>query len=170
MAHTSIGHTRAGSSLQSALKQEDFRRNLNDTPLGELIQQAKNMGVSHEVRDIANDLDSVRNAIGRKTRELEIIEGLALESDDQNIANLRGQLFTTVKLIHNDIINTMLDDYDQSERESPYPGDSCSTEEDRPMDKSTLMGRIRGFWRRRRMYRKQLKEIKEQLKNDIAYM
>lgn len=63
---------------------------------------------SHE--DLENAITDLNNIIGDLQKQkliAEIIESIALTSDNENVSSLRRELFATVKLIHGDEIDAM---------------------------------------------------------------
>lgn len=70
-----------------------------------LIKNAKLSTNHNELNKVIEDLSNVVEALEIDERTLEIMEAVALTSNDENIIALREELFTTVKLVHGDKIN-----------------------------------------------------------------
>jgi len=133
-----------------------------------IIQKAHRMGVTHEIRDLSEQVDEMRKVIRRKNYELDVLEMLALESDDDNVTTLREQLFATVKLIHNDLVDELLKDfYDGPQPESEYDDyhTAMPDAKPRPFDKKALLNRARQWYYQRTEIRRQMKHVKKVLES-----
>lgn len=91
-------------------------------------EKAATVGLDSELYDVIAEVESLQNTaqkiqqtLERKKKELEVIESIAMESNDPNIHELRVQLFATVKMVHADLIEEMLSDSDQIHYKSAGP-------------------------------------------------
>jgi len=143
-----------GISIRPSM--EDIRR--------ELVERAHKAGLTPEIRDIIESLDESRRILTKKNFELNILETLAMESDDENISDLREQLFTTVKLVHQDIVNEiMISEYRDDALEPDFGWDE-SVKIDMSRDRNVLHQKVRTWFYKRREMRAKLKQYKKKLK------
>lgn len=76
-----------------------------------LVNDAEKMGLTPEIRNLLEDFGEYKNRLEKKVQELSIIEAVAMESMDENVVDLREQLFMAVKLIHSDEIAEVIKEY-----------------------------------------------------------
>jgi len=139
-----------------------IRPNIEDTRR-ELVERAHKVGLVPEIRDIIESLDESRRILTKKNFELNILETLAMESDDQNISDLREQLFTTVKLVHQDLVNEiMISEYRDDALESGFD-DSVKID----MGRDALHHKVRRWFYKRKEMRGKLKQYKKNLKTKM---
>ena len=159
---TIMGHI---SEDQNPLRED------TDTSVHALIEKASRMGLTDDIREMVDDVNTLKEILHKKNFELDMLELIAMNSDDDNISELREQLFATVKLIHSDMLATMLADRESDEAEEDYGVLVSSAKKEPKMDNSTFLDKLRGAWYRRRELRKLTKQarqqIKKHLKNDV---
>ena len=154
---------KATSTRDSSRGQED-----TDPTVHALIDKASRMGLTSDIRDMIDDVGELKAILHKKNAELDILELLAMYSDDDNIIELREQLFVTVKLIHSDIIITMI-----AERENEMGHDDSSgiwitqSKDESKMDNKTILDKIRSAWYQKRELRRLAKEARRQIKEHL---
>jgi len=148
-----------GPSSQS--EAVSIRPHIEDTRR-ELVERAHKIGLVPEIKDIIESLDESRRILTKKNFELNILETLAMESDDENVSHLREQLFTTVKLVHQDLVNEIMI--------NEYRDDALDPESDWDSNVKIDMGRdelhhkVRRWFYKRKEMREKLKQYKKNLK------
>lgn len=125
-----------------------------------LAKEAKKMGLSADVHEVVERFDVVRQDLIRKSRELAVIEAIAMESSDENIIDLREQLFLAVKLIHSDSIKDVIDEYEEQDEYADYDNDCIEDSASVSISKYDVLERVRVYLNKRAAY----KEIKELMK------
>ena len=151
----------AGSSAQS----EGIRTLSVDELQRELIEKAQKAGFTPEIKDMIDSIDEARKVLTKKNFELNILETLAMESTDENVSELREQLFTTVRLVHQDLVNEiMIHEYrdDALEPTSVYIDKS-----DIYSNRDNLIQKVRTWFYKRKEMREQLKQYKKNLKTSM---
>jgi len=132
----------------------------------ELVERAHETGLTPEIKDIIESVDEARRILTKKNFELNILETLAMESTDENVSDLREQLFTTVKLVHQDLVNEiMVREYrdDGLEPSSVY-GEKIDMGDDRD---GRLTQKVRMWFFKRKEMREKLKQYKKNLKTKM---
>lgn len=132
----------------------------------ELISRAKKAGMTPEIRDLIETFDESRKILIKKNFELNILETLAMESTDENISDLREQLFTTVKLVHPEIINEMMIQEYKEDALEPFDWGDADTDMhiDMGYDRNKLHQKIRTWYFKKKEMRNKLKQYKKNLK------
>lgn len=74
----------------------------------DIVDELKVSTYHKDISDAIEDLENATKELERREKVIQIIETLALESNDPNIILLREELFTTVKLVHSDEIQETL--------------------------------------------------------------
>lgn len=77
----------------------DIKEHIRD-----IVSEMRSSTNHKDIFETIEDLEGAIEKLENQEKLLSIIETIALESDDPNIVELRKELFTTVKLIHNDQI------------------------------------------------------------------
>ena len=152
----------AGSSAQS----EGIRTLSVDELQRELIEKAQKAGFTPEIKDMIDSIDEARKVLTKKNFELNILETLAMESTDENVSELREQLFITVRLVHQDLVNEiMIREYrdDGLEPSSVY-GDKMDMCDDRD---GRITQKVRTWFYKRKEMREKLKQYKKNLKTNM---
>ena len=145
------------------LGSEGSRRQSIDELQKELVKKAHETGLTPEIKDMIDSVDEARRILTKKNFELNILETLAMESTDENISDLREQLFTTVKLVHQDLVNEiMIREYreDALEPSSVY-GEKIDMDNDRH---GVYTQKVRTWFYKRKEMREKLKQYKKNLK------
>lgn len=140
--------------------------------LYQLKKQAEKMGLTPEIKELAEGVEELSELIQRKNYELSILEAFALESPDENITDLRNQLFLAVKLIHSDEIETLLNDADTERRFSNHSHLDSNVKlyhDEAKEFKAGLFSRIRNAYDKRKSLKKELKKVKENFKRRQNY-
>lgn len=137
--------------------------------LYQLQKQAEKMGLMPEIKELADGVNELSELIQRKNYELSILEALAMESPDENITELRNQLFLTVKLIHSKEVEALLNDANAERRFSNHDHDYYDSDVKSPGDqakefKTGLFSRLREAYGKRKVLKKELKKVKENFK------
>lgn len=157
------GHTRMlGSSSQS--EAVSIKPNIEDTRR-ELVERAHKIGLVPEIKDIIESLDESRRILTKKNFELNILETLAMESDDENVSHLREQLFTTVKLVHQDLVNEIMINEYRDDALDPESGWDSNVKID--MGRDALHHKVRRWFYKRKEMREKLKQYKKNLKTNM---
>ncbi len=132
----------------------------------ELIERAHETGLTPEIKDIIESVDEARRILTKKNFELNILETLAMESTDENISDLREQLFTTVKLVHQDLVNEiMVREYRDDGLESGFDSNvKMDMGDDRD---GRLTQKVRMWFYKRKEMREKLKQYKKNLKTKM---
>ena len=103
----------AGMTIMSDAKREVAT---SSVLIDDLKEHADKIGFDPEIKELMEKVDSLSNDIKKKNFELMLLEVIAMESYDDNVKDLREQLFTAVKLIHSeDIEELMKNDYIKSQ-------------------------------------------------------
>jgi len=136
-----------------------------------LIDDAEKMGLTFDIRDLLDGFNDYKQQLEVKARELSILEAIAMESKDENIRELREQLFMTVKLIHSDEITEVENAYNKRETVASgltfttnvrggRIGGNMSVEEDDDdtISKYAVMERMRRYLNRRAEYKQFMKQ------------
>jgi len=135
--------------------------------LHQLKKQAEKMGLTPEIKELTSEVDELSELIQRKNYELTILEAFAMESPDENVTELRNQLFLTVKLIHSEEIEILLKDADMEKRftNHGYHDSDVKMHHDQSREfKDSLFSRIRGAYNKRKALKKEIKSLKEHFK------
>lgn len=124
-----------------------------------LINDAEKMGLTPDVRNLLEDFDEYKKRLEVKVQELSIIEAIAMESMDENVKDLREQLFTVVKLIHSDKIAEVVNEFKNRDRSGGFTSDSSMKEQasNNTISKYDIMERMRRYLNKRSDY-KRMKE------------
>ena len=125
-----------------------------------LVREARKMGLSAEAHDVVERFEGIRQELIMKSRELATIEAIAMESNDENIIDLREQLFLAVKLIHSDSIKEVMEEYDEQDQYSDYDEDCIEVSKSVNISRYDILERVRIYLNKRVAY----KEIKELMK------
>lgn len=83
-----------------------------------VLRDAESMGLVPEVREIIDALEECKEKLARKANELSVLEAIAMESEDENIKELREQLFAVVKMVHSDLLTETMEEYDFREQDN----------------------------------------------------
>lgn len=75
--------------------------------VNEIKGNTDNIGLTPEIRTLLKDVESIKYSLEVKNAELSILEAMAMESNDENIVELREQLFSLVKLLYSDKIQEL---------------------------------------------------------------
>lgn len=148
-----------GPSSQS--EAVSIKPNIEDTRR-ELVERAHKIGLVPEIKDIIESLDESRRILTKKNFELNILETLAMESDDENVSHLREQLFTTVKLVHQDLVNEIMINEYSDDALDPESGWDSNVKID--MGRDALHHKVRRWFYKRKEMRGKLKQYKKNLK------
>lgn len=152
------GGTRMVGSSSEAVS---IKPNIEDTRR-ELVERAHKIGLVPEIKDIIESLDESRRILTKKNFELNILETLAMESDDENVSHLREQLFTTVKLVHQDLVNEIMINEYRDDALDPESGWDSNVKID--MGRDALHHKVRRWFYKRKEMRGKLKQYKKNLK------
>lgn len=150
-----------GSFAAEGLSKMD-KRTINDDHR-DLIEKARRMGITHEIKDLIDQVRDMERVLIEKNYELDVLEMLAMESDDENIINLREQLFTTVKLVHTDLINELGQELQYRLRDDIIKADMAPQVGSNSNE--NLLRRARDWYFKHKQIRKEMKVVKERLKN-----
>ncbi len=145
---------------------------VGDINIDELMRQAEKIGFDPELKTLIEGIDKVHTALKRKNLELSLLEIVAMESPDENISDLRQQLFTAVKLIHGDEIEELLNDDRQVNRLSSMVSHGGLLPDAKPRrqisEKETLkngiVSRFRKYFNEYRQLRVEIKDLKKNWK------
>lgn len=131
----------------------------------ELVEKAQKAGFTPEIKDMIDSIDEARKILTKKNFELNIIETLAMESTDENVSELREQLFTTVRLVHQDLVNEIMIHEYRDEALEPHSvyGDKADIYSNR----DNLLQKVRVWFYKRKEMREQLKQYKKNLKTNM---
>ena len=163
-----------GASSMSGMASKELKREEKPIPgLDELKRQAERIGFGPEIKDLVNDIEELRDQVRRKNLELALLEVAAMESRDENVTDLREQLFTTVKLIHGEEIEEILNDDNIMDRFGDFNGfhvsprnvtSSSPTEKEEL--KNNMLTRLRRNWDNYKELRKEVKLTKKNWKRN----
>ena len=162
MGPGSIAKMAGPSSAQS----EEIRTRSIDELQRELVEKAQKIGFTPEIKDMIDSIDEARKVLTKKNFELNILETLAMESTDENVSELREQLFITVRLVHQDLVNEiMIREYrdDGLEPSSIYV-DKMDMGDDRD---GRITQKVRTWFYKRKEMREKLKQYKKNLKTNM---
>ena len=137
--------------------------------INELKNLAKKMGLTPDVRDMIDAFTECRQTLEKKSLELNILATIAMESDDENISELREQMFTVVKLLYSDIIVDIMKDHNNG-YVSEYDGYSSYLGEQSVLSKQSILNRMRTYINNRSKYKEQLAIIKKRLKKNMELL
>lgn len=79
-----------------------------------LLDKTEKIGLVPEIKELAEQVEDVAQKLKYKTHELEVLEVLAMESTNENVCELRTQLFTMVKLVHQNEIDQLMKIFENS--------------------------------------------------------
>lgn len=131
----------------------------------ELVERAHETGLTPEIKDMIDSVDEARRILTKKNFELNILETLAMESTDENVSDLREQLFTTVKLIHQDLVNEiMIREYREDGLDPFVYIDKMDIGDDRD---GRITQKVRMWFFKRKEMREKLKQYKKNLKTKL---
>lgn len=136
-------------------REDDIIENVNA-----LVTEARKMGLSSDVHEVVERFDEVRQELIAKSRELAVIESIAMESSDENIIDLREQLFLAVKLIHSDSIKDVMEEYEEQDMYVDYDENCIEESTTANISRYDILERVRIYLNKRAAY----KEIKELMK------
>lgn len=91
--------------------------------INQLNYEAKTIDFDSEILSLSDDVSDLHKQLKEKSLYFSIIMSLGMESDDDNIKELRKQLFLAVKLIHGDLIEKLKNDmltYSDMDMEDSY--------------------------------------------------
>lgn len=129
---------------------------IEDTARRMLVDSEK-MGLDSEVRDIIDTLDDCREKLTRKADEISMLEAIAMESKDDNIKELREQLFAVVKMVHSDLLAEVANEYydREGQRSSVFIGSRSSPDvsSQPPVSKYDILERMRRYLNNRAQYK-----------------
>ena len=104
----------SGGMLMSGLPAPgNLRSNDTDSNIRALIEKASRMGLTEDIRDMVDDVNTLKAILYKKSYEMDMLELIVMHSDDDNIIELREQLFATVKLVHSDILQALMAERDR---------------------------------------------------------
>lgn len=147
-----------------------------DINIKELTRQAEKIGFSSELKVLVEDVGKIHDELKRKNLELSLLEIIAMESIDENVSDLRQQLFATVRLIHGDEIEEILKDENQVRRLANFDIDKLLPEEksrninSKEEMRNGIISRFRKHFHDYRQLRVEVKNLKKNWKyrNDVA--
>ncbi len=153
----------SSSGLTGSIRRED-----TDSAVLNLIEKASRLGMTDDIREMVDDVDRLKEILNKKAAELDILEILAMQSDDENISELREQLFATVKLIHSDVIQEMVSNRDRDSDliiEDTFWNQSI--DRNKKKDSQGLIDKVRGAWHNHKEVRKLHKLAKRRIKESM---
>ncbi len=156
-----IGMGQMGGSV-SPIKDEDYTTDINY--LVRNIKESVDMvGLTPEIKELLEEVDSIKYKLEVKTTELAILEAIAMESTDENVAELREQLFTLVKLLYSDKIVELSTNFIRNRPGMlSYDMDSGGeTKPEREITRGSILNRISNFFEKRRKHKKAIKYLNE---------
>lgn len=140
--------------------------------IDELEKQAEKIGFGPELKDIIEEVAVIHTKLKKKNLELSLLEIIAMESIDENISDLRQQLFTTVRLIHGDEIQEILNDENQMARLANFDTSGLlpdakprSLISERQELQNGIISRFRKYFRDYRQLRVEVRELKKNWKH-----
>ena len=125
-----------------------------------LLDKTEKMGLVPEIKELSEQVEEVASKLKYKTHELEVLEVLAMESTNENVCELRTQLFTMVKLVHQNEIDQLMKIFENSMGED---SESCGA---KPYQMN-LMDRARNWIYRRIERHRRAKQIRTDWKNNL---
>jgi len=158
-------------SGQGALHIGSSSMRVGDINIEDLAQQAEKIGFDPEIRALIDGIEKIHNDLKKKNLELCFLEIVAMESTDENIADLRQQLFTAVRLIHGDEIEGLLNDEREVRRLSNMVGGGFLPDsKPRPMSEKEqlhkgIMTRFQKYFHDYRQLRVEIKDLKKRWKH-----
>ena len=140
----------SGSAKSNMLREPD-----NDLPWrpvesyrDELYNHALRAGTTGEIKELLEKTNELKTELFLKNQEFELLEMLAMESDNENIVQLRNELFALVKLIHDDDLKQLMSDFRNRDYDDYYVREDSVSSDIRT--KESLVSRVRDWFSSRR--------------------
>lgn len=145
------------------------RTNNDNVSANELKNSARKMGLIPEIRDMIVNFQECQNILEVKSLELNLLESLTMDSDDENVVELREQLFAVTKLLYSDVIaEAVREEQLKSNTKPDDVGFSSDIVVKIDMNKNSILNRLRTYIYKRSLYHENIKKIKKRLKEDIG--
>jgi hypothetical protein len=127
--------------------------------LHELKKVSEKIGLTPEIQDIIDSVETSHISLRKKINELKFLQAIAMESMDDNIVVLRTQLFATVKLIHNDLLQELMGKQEIAIEVEVDFGIGSNNKEDhfdekKNISKNSVWNNIRNYVKIRKEYKK----------------
>ena len=159
--------------MSAGMASKELKREETPIPgVDELKRQAERIGFGPEIKDLVDDIEELRDQVRKKNLELSLLEVAAMESRDENVTDLREQLFTTVKLIHGEEIEEILNDDNIMDRFGGFngfhvsPRNATSSPTEKEELKNNMLARLRRNWDNYKELRKEVKLTKKNWKRN----
>lgn len=139
-----------------------------------LSKEAERMGLTPEIRDLVEAHKECQKKLQEKAIKLGLLEAFAMESMDENVVELRNQLFTVITLLYSDKIDEMMrEQITQESSAVEFDSDINKVFDDRgdvkeDCPKYDIVSRMKGYLIKRRRYKSQLASLKKKAKNNAG--
>lgn len=161
------GQTPAGKQV-GLVSNADYAGN---SDIDQMKQMASKMGLMPDIHDMLEAFEECKLVLTTKALELNALQALAMESDDENITELREQLFVVTKLLYSDIIEDIIkesvDSEAKKERVTGFVGGFQDGNVKADLSRGNIFQKMRIYMNKRSKYKKDLKKIKKRLKENM---
>jgi len=156
------GYISSANPSSGLVAKSEFKQEVD---IAELKKMAHKMGLSPDIYDMLESFEECKYTLESKSMELNALQALAMESDDENITDLREQLFVVTKLLYSDIIEDIMKEpgYQINAKDSSYLDDDFKSD----MSKGNMFQQMRIYMNKRKRYKEQLTKIKKRLKENM---
>lgn len=165
VAQQAQGVTRA----RTTILEEDYAEQELVVLFRELREKTDRIGVQNETREVFDQLEDIRTNVAEKVFKLNLLEAIAMESNNPNIKELRESLFATVQMVHGEFISEEWDNMierinHQYSSENVDFGRKPSPSRSTKLERGTILERIRRSLESRKQLSKQVKNFRKKLK------
>ena len=163
----------SGYALES---ESSERTQFNNYAIMELKKEAEKMGLTPEIYDLIETHKECQKSLQKQAIKLGLLQAFAMESIDENVVELRNQLFTVVTLLYSDKIDesikeliTQDDSVAMLDTDIGIKFDSSgSNEVKEDCSRYDIITRMKEYMRKRGHYKTQLADIKRNLKYNMG--
>lgn len=155
----------AGGYAMSASEESIDQGNNIEYLIHQLKKNSGTMGLTNEVRSLLEEVENIKYNLEVKNMELSVLEAIAMESNDENVVELREQLFSLVKMIYSDKIHELSNQTIKQQRLEPSPmfngveAKPLNYKNKETISNGSVFDRIHSFFRIRNKHKKGIAQL-----------
>lgn len=148
-----------------AMSAGTFKPNIENI-VNDIKSNADNIGLTPEIRTLLKEVENIKYKLEVKNAELSILEAMAMESNDENVVELREQLFTLVKLLYSDKIQELSEQTVRNANRIPAFADDGGGPRQKTVDTvpshSSIFSRISKIFNNRTKHEDSINQLKSE--------